>query len=153
MGEGSTTMRFDSLVTQTIFYSRHSDDHCGNVRGLGWAGLYLDGAWVHVLQYEKGGTVTRLSYTNWAQLEIDWQVLCDRYEFDHEPDEDDWVISHEGPDEYALTPDGSNWDSVLDAVEHFQYEFLEIIAVGSPVPKLWFCNRRHKYELLDLESF
>ena len=154
MGERATAMKFDGLVTQTIFYSKQPEDHCGNMTGLGWAGLYIEGEKVHILEYGKGsGPMTRVSYPIDAEQAFTnvWNALCNRYEFDLEPGSDDWVISHEGPFEFHLTPDGTVWPSVEAAIVAYVQEWHE--QPQDERPYLWFCNRRHNYELIDLDGF
>lgn len=156
MGEDTarTPLKFNGLITQTLYYSREPDDHCGNLTGLGWAGLYIEGEHVHILEYCKGeGPMTRVSYPMDAESAFMtvWESLCNRYEFDHEPDSNDWVISHEGPLEYHLTPDGTVWPSVEGAIVAFAQEWIPRQEEDRPL--LWFCNRRDHFELIDLDEF
>lgn len=154
--QGSVRMKFDSIATEAIYYGWKVDDECGSQYGMGWAGLYLrmtntDEVSAVVLHFVPGVGMVREVPDEGVSYEDLWMSLINRYELSGEPGDDDIVISHEGPNEFVVTPLGLRCEFKLDAIE----AVLEDLYYGpdpeSP-PPIWFCNRRGCFTLLTEEE-
>lgn len=145
-------MRFQNTRAQALYFSRVADDVCGSPYGVGWAGLYLcenGGAWV--LEYWMQEQYVSVRLLEEEELDIFWNMLCERFELSGDPDPgNDIVIEEDQGGKYIVTPgDGwyeTRWLALHQIVEDY----------GDDLPRIWFRNRRNVFTLVpeeELETF
>lgn len=138
-------MIFDTERCRQTYYSWTPNDECGNVAGLGWAGLYMsrgntDGAMV--LEYNPLTAKMVSCIVEESAVESYWGSLCEALELSGDPEHDDVVIEEERVDLFVVSPGSTR----------FNNRWLALFAVceeyGDDHPPIWFLNRRGVFVLM-----